>query len=64
MKIGIHRIDGWIEVLLLPHEDGSGYSYINITKGHICSCKFSTIEEALDDLKKQPNIIGWEYWVL
>ena len=27
-----------VEVLLLPHKNTNKYSFVNITKGHICSC--------------------------
>ena len=60
MKITVTRTDGVIKVLLLPHEDGSGYSYVNLTKGHICPCKFRTIEEALQDMDKKPNVIKYD----
>ena len=59
MKIRVERTDGEFDILLLPYKDGSGYSYINLTKGHICLCKFSTIEEALDDMKSRPNILRY-----
>lgn len=35
-----------VEVLILPNKDGSGYQYVNLTKGHICPCKFKTSFEA------------------
>lgn len=44
------------EVLLLPQKDGSGWTYVNITKGHICPCKFATIEEALIDCTSRSNV--------
>lgn len=59
LKFLVERIDDNVEVLLLPHKDGSGYSYINTTKGHICPCKFNTIEEALDDMKNNPKVIRY-----
>lgn len=42
--------------VIMPHKDKSGYSYVNLTKGHICPCKFVSIEEAIKDLKKYKNI--------
>jgi hypothetical protein len=39
------------------------YSYVNITKWHICPCKFKTIEEAIADmdrLKEIGQIIRYE----
>lgn len=54
----VERIGGDnVEILLLPHKDGSGYSYINITKGHICPCKFKTTAEAIADMLSKENLI-------
>jgi hypothetical protein len=39
-----------VDVLLLPHKDGSGWSYVNLTNGHICPCVFPTYADAVDDL--------------
>ena len=44
------------EVLILPFKDTNVYSYVNLTKKHICSCKFNSIEEALEDLKRYNTI--------
>lgn len=30
--------------------DGT-YSFVNLTKGHICTCKFHTVEEAVKDMQ-------------
>ena len=46
-------------VLILPHKNSNLYSYVNLTKGHICPCKFTSIQEAIDDLNNYDNIIGW-----
>lgn len=35
---------------IMKHKSTKKYSFVNITKGHICSCEFSTQEEALKDL--------------
>lgn len=54
----VERIGGDnVEVLLLPHKDGSGYSYVNLTKGHICPCKFKTAAEAIADMLGKENLI-------
>ena len=39
------------EVLLLPHKGTSSYSFVNLTKGHICSCIFNSAEDAIVDMK-------------
>ncbi len=38
------------EVLLMPHKDGSGWSFVNLTKGHICPCVFKSEAAAIADL--------------
>ena len=47
------------EVYILPHKETGKYSFVNITKGHICPCVFDTYEEALQDLenRKKDNLI-------
>ena len=47
-------------VSILPYKNTDKYSYINITKGHICPCQFNSIEDALNDLKNYNNIEKWE----
>lgn len=41
----VKRPKDTVEVLILPNKDGSGYQYINLTKGHIYPCKFKTISD-------------------
>ena len=52
-KYRVKRPKDTVEVLILPNKDGSGYQYINITKGHICPCKFKTEIDALRDMDKK-----------
>ena len=59
-RILVDRLDGIVEVLLLPHKDGSGYSFVNLTKGHICPCRFGTMEDAIRDLESRPEVLGYE----
>lgn len=40
-------------VPIMKHKSDETYSFVNITKGHICSCRFHTFQEALEDLEKQ-----------
>ena len=56
MKLLLNRQEDIIEVLLLPHKDGSGYSFVNVTKGHICPCVFKTIEDVMKDLQHYVEI--------
>lgn len=60
MKLEITRTDGIVEVMILRNKNDNTYSYINLTKGHICPCRFNTIDEALEDLKTYPKVISWQ----
>lgn len=59
-KLRIIRDDDIVEVLILKHKDTDFYSFVNLTKGHICPCNFNSIQEALEDLSKYPNILSYE----
>lgn len=52
MKFKIERIDCDLEVLLLKNKSDSTYSFVNLTKGHICPCRFESESDAIEDLKK------------
>ncbi|MCM1295144.1 MAG: hypothetical protein NC311_06355 [Muribaculaceae bacterium] len=57
VHIHVRRKTDEVDILLAPHKDGSGYSYVNLTKGHICACKFKTIDEALRDMMERPEVV-------
>ena len=49
-------------VAMLEHKRGKGYSFVNLTKEHICLCVFKTIKEAEEDLDKYVNnkkVVDW-----
>lgn len=31
------------------------YSFVNLTKGHVCTCRFDSIEDAISDMKKKKD---------
>lgn len=50
------------EVAIMPHKDTNKYSFVNISRGHICPCVFDSIEDAINDLeehKKSGKIISY-----
>ena len=49
-KILVHRNDGIFECIILKHKTEGYWSWCNLTKGHICTCKFNSYEEALNDI--------------
>lgn len=59
-KIIVSRTDGEVMVTLLPHKDGSGWSFVNLTKGHICPCKFDSKKAGIKDLDSKPNVISYQ----
>ena len=62
-RIKVTRVDGVFDILLLKHKTYNGYSFVNLTKGHICPCVFKSEEEALSDLEKYKQsgkIINYE----
>ena len=63
LKFIVHKETGDLDVLLLKHKGTDTYSYVNLTKGHICSCVFNSIEEAIKDIderKEKGLLIGYE----
>lgn len=49
-------------VYIMRNKSDDTYSFVNITKGHICSCRFKTQEDAIQDmvrLKKEGTILDF-----
>ena len=53
LKFLVSKPNETIEVLLLPYKNTNKYSFVNITKGHICSCVFNSIDEAIEDMEER-----------
>ena len=51
-KIRVERDDGIFDVLILRHKGTDKFSFVNLTKGHICPCVFNAEAEAIEDLDK------------
>lgn len=56
-KYKVIREDGTFLIYLMRHKGTETYSFINMTKGHICPCVFNSIKEAEEDFKNYKNII-------
>ena len=52
----IERPNDTVNVLLMPHKNKGCFSFVNITKGHICNCVFSSEEEAIKDLNRYKEL--------
>ena len=50
-------------VTILKDESNEMYRLVNLTKyhNHICKCNSKTYNDAVDDLKSDPNVKCWEY---
>lgn len=56
-KYKVIREDDTFLIYLMRHKGTETYSFINMTKGHICPCVFNSIKEAEEDFKNYKNII-------
>lgn len=51
-----------IKVSILYDKNTDSYAFVNLTKGHICSCRFASEVEALADLERhrqQGKVLSW-----
>lgn len=63
MKFLVTRPEDTVLVYLMKNKNDNTYSYVNITKNHICPCRFSSIDDAIKDmdrLKEEGKIIRYE----
>ena len=49
----VYKENETLDVLLLKYKDSDTYSFVNLTKGHICSCVFNTVEDAIKDIEQR-----------
>ena len=49
-------------VSIMRNKSDNTYSIVNLTKGHICSCRFNSIEDATKDMDEKilnGEIVGY-----
>ncbi len=51
----VMRMGEVIDVLLMQNKNDKTWSFINMSKGHICSCRFATVEDAEADMERHKN---------
>jgi hypothetical protein len=51
IKFIVHKETEDLDVLLLRHKGTDKYSFVNLTKGHICKCLFDSVDEAMKDIE-------------
>lgn len=64
LKFLVTRPDDTVLVYLMKNESDNTYSFVNITRWHICPCRFQSIRDAvadMDRLKEEGKIIRYEF---
>ena len=51
IKFIVHKETEDLDVLLLRHKGTDKYSFVNLTKRHICKCVFDSVDEAMKDIE-------------
>ena len=51
IKFIVHKETEDLDALLLLHKGTDKYSFVNLTKGHICKCVFDSVDEAMKDIE-------------
>lgn len=46
----VQRKNGNVIVSIMRNKSDNTYSFVNLTKGHICSCRFDSVEDAVKDM--------------
>ena len=49
----VQRPNDWCEVEIWFDKATGKYCFVNMTKGHVCTCRFDTEEDAIADLEEQ-----------
>lgn len=56
MKIyHVIRNKGDVFVSIMFNKSDKSYQFVNLTKGHICSCRFKTVEDAINDMQSKKD---------
>ena len=48
------------EVMICPDRLTGKYCFVNLTSGHVCACRFDSIEDALNDMRHRPEVTYFE----
>lgn len=49
----VQRKSGNVIVSIMRNKSDNTYSFVNLTKNHICPCRFDSVEDALTDMYKK-----------
>lgn len=51
--ITVEKENETIQVTVLKHKESDQFSFVNLTKGHICPCKFDSYGDAMKELNQR-----------
>ena len=46
-------------VMLCQDRATEKWCYVNLSTEHVCSCRFDTIDDALADMRKREDVVGF-----
>ena len=49
------RDKGNVVVSIMWNRMDQSYHFVNLTKGHICSCDFNTVQDAIADMQEKKD---------
>ena len=49
------RDKGNVIVSIMWNRVNQYYHFVNLTKGHICSCEFKTVQDAVEDMQNKKD---------
>ena len=66
-RIVVERPTDTVIVEIMYDKNTNKYCFVNLTKSHVCECRFNTYEDALVDLenqKREGKVLEWWYFHL
>lgn len=58
----VQRKSGNVLVSIMRNKSDGTYSFVNLTKNHICPCRFDSVEDAVKDMDEKilnGEIVGY-----
>ena len=52
----IKRDKGNVVVSIMFNWNNGAYHFVNLTSGHICSCEFETVNDAIQDMQNKKDV--------
>ena len=63
MNIIVERPGSTVEVAIMLDKSTGKYAFVNLTKEHVCRCRFDSVLEAVADLERERqrgHVISWK----